>query len=96
MDSYVYEKSGYKRHECSWCSKICKYLNEYLYDGDGYYIYDNNVKNRLNNYRKSNGLHNTIKKTINSGDPNWYVNFCNSLDELRRKINEKELSKISS
>lgn len=51
MEAFVFNNTT--RHECSWCSKVCKYLNDYLFNGDNYYIYDSNVKNRLNDYRKN-------------------------------------------
>lgn len=90
MEKYVYVKSNFKRHECSWCSKICKYLNEYLFNNDKYYIYDNNVKNRLNDYRKYYKLYKISMKSINiQTEIDWYINFWNSLDELRKSLSNK-------
>lgn len=86
MEHHVYNEGGEKRHECSWCSKVCKYLHEALFDEDKYYIYDSNVKNRFNDYRKYYGLSQTSKKSIdvkNTPD-GWYRNLYNSLDELRQ------------
>lgn len=83
MEKFVSLKS---RHECSWCSKVCKYLQEYLFDGDSYYIYDNNVVGKLNDYRKYYGLKRTVKTTIDvKVTAQWYENLCKSLDELKAK-----------
>lgn len=83
MEVFVSSKS---RHECSWCSKVCKYLQEYLFDGDSYYIYDNNVVDKLNDYRDYYGLKKTVKKTIDvKVTAQWYENLCKSLDELKAK-----------
>lgn len=91
MESYVYRNADRSRRECSWCSKVCKFLNEYLFECDGYYIYDSNVVNELNDYRKYYGLDATLEKDIDAKkERNWYVNLWNSLDEIRNKANEKE------
>lgn len=83
MEKFVSLKS---RHECSWCSKVCKYLQEYLFEGDSYYIYDNNVVDKLNDYRDHYGLERTKKKTIDAKKTaQWYENLCESLDELKTK-----------
>lgn len=87
MEAYVYINNNRKRHECSWCSKVCKYLNEHLFNNDKYYIYDSNVLNRLNIYRKYYKLKKTQKENLNiKSSKNWYTNLCNSLDELRKEI----------
>lgn len=84
MEVFVSSKS---RHECSWCSKTCKYLQEYLFDGDSYYIYDNNVVGKVNDYREYYGLEKTAKTTIDvkKNPTQWYENLCKSLDELKAK-----------
>ena len=87
MVSYIVSRGG--RHECSWCSKICKYLNEYLFNNDKYFIYDGNVKKRLNVYRVYYGLPKISRKNIEHCDVNWYVNFFNSLEELRNQLKDK-------
>jgi len=91
MEAEVYTKNlgrRINRHECSWCSKICKYLHEALFNNDAYYIYDNNVKNRLNDYRKKYNLSSTPKRSINiKYNENWYQNLCLSMDELKEKRN---------
>ena len=100
MEKAVYQRNINNRHECSWCSKVCKYLHEFLFNKDKYYIYDNNVKKRLNDYRKYYGLAQVKKKDIeltkNNLDVKWYQNFCNSLDELlnKRKMAGEVLTKI--
>ncbi len=107
MDKHVYISSGKKRHECSWCSKVCKYLHEYLYNTDAYYIYDNNVKEKLNDYRGYYGLSKILNRDIKvivepSRDNNdivvnnWYENFWNALEDLREGtgLNRTQLDHI--
>lgn len=85
MEAFVFKNNT--RHECSWCSKVCKYLADYLFNGDNYYIYDSNVKNRLNDYRKKYGLKKTRKEDLEAkSNKNWYTNLCNSLDELNDEL----------
>lgn len=87
MEAYVYAQGGRIRHECSWCSKVCKFLHDYLFNKDAYYIYDNNVKNRLNDYRRYYHLCQTPLGSIDVyRERNWYTNLCNSLDELKDSL----------
>lgn len=64
-----------------------KNLQEYLFDGDSYYIYDNNAVGKVNDYREYYGLEKTAKTTIDvkKNPTQWYENLCKSLDELKAK-----------
>lgn len=84
MNSYVFERTNPKRNECSWCSKVCKLLHEFLFDDDKYFIYDSNILNRLNDYRMYYRLERTPKNSLDVlKSKNWYQNFWNSLNELK-------------
>lgn len=102
MEAEVYKKNlknGNNRHECSWCSKVCKYLNECLFNNDAYFIYDSNVKERLNDYRKFYGLVATpktkIELTKNNPEAKWYTNLWNSLEELKTNLYNKKNESLS-
>ena len=90
MERHVYSKGGSKRHECSWCSKVCKFLHEFLFNNDAYYIYDNNVKARLNEYKKYYGLKLAKKKQFEvKNNEHWYLYLCQELEDLRKSLDDE-------
>lgn len=89
LECFVYQSGNNVRHECSWCSKVCKFLHDYLFNNDAYYIYDNNVRNRLNDYRSYYELPQTSMSILDVNNKEWYQNLCRSLDELKNKLKDK-------
>ena len=81
--SLVEDLNGYlgtcgTRHERSLSSKICAFLNNYLYGGDEYFIYDRVVLERLPRYRAEYGL-----PLVPTG---YYADFFAAMEDLRTHV----------
>ena len=66
------------RSEPSLSSKICKFLNDYLYGNDCYFIYDSVVRNNLQRYRAIYGL-----PFMTDG---YYNDYFLALEDLRLNV----------
>ena len=66
------------RHERSLSSKICAFLNNYLYGGDEYFIYDRVVLDLLPRYRVEYGL-----PTVPA---DYYAGFFTAMEDLRSHV----------
>ena len=66
------------RREWSLSSKICKFLNNYLYGKDDYFIYDSVVLRLLPRYRAAYGLP--------PMSVDYYTDFYAALEDLRSRV----------
>ena len=84
----------------SFCSKVCKFLNDYIYNNDGYYINDTYVRRALPFYLKYYGI-SQIKVKGNMQRVNkWssidnlsYADLHKALDILNKAANQKHKGK---
>ena len=85
----------------SFCSKVCKFLNQWMFNGDGYYIYDYYVLNIIpyyleyykNNYSEEYKSLNIDVSKINDRDYCYFYNLLSKVHSLRNYEFKDSISK---